>query len=324
MKRRPLLLSMGAIALAAVGASPRSFAQPARARIAILTVTTEAAFASSLQAVRDGLIDQRLVEGQDFAIDVRYGNGRDQDLPRLAAELAASAPAVIIATGAQATHAALAASADASIVSLGDLVAAGHADRLGRPSGRVTGVSFLPMPLNVKRLELLAEFLPKGSGVMNLADLRPLAGTMASVEAAGRSLGLTMHAAYARSAAEIERAFATARKLSVAGMNVLNSPFLSSEHARIVDLAARAKLPTIYQWPETAREGGLIGYGPSLVAMFRQLAGFAARIVRGARPGDLPIEQPTRFELVINARTARAIGVTVPPSLLLRADEVVR
>jgi len=324
VKRRPLLLSMGAFALAAAAAGPRSFAQPARARIAILTVTTEVAFASSLQAVRDGLTDHRLVEGRDHAIDVRYGNGRDRDLPLLAAELAAPKPAVIIATGGQATDAALAATVDVPIVSLGDLVAAGHADRLGRPSGRVTGVSFLPAPLNVKRLELLAELLPKGSTVMNLADTRPLAGTMASVEAAGHSLGLTMHAAYARSAVEIERAFATAHKLRVAGINVLNSPFLSSEHARIIRLAAAARIPAIYQWPESAREGGLIGYGPSLVAMFRQLAGFAARIVRGARPGDLPIEQPTRFELVINARTARAIGVTVPPSLLLRADEVVR
>jgi putative ABC transport system substrate-binding protein len=132
-----------------------------------------------------------------------------------------------------------------------------------------------------------------------------------------------MHAAYARSDVEIESAFVAARKLRVAGINVLNSPFLSSEHARIIKLSAHARLPAIYQWPETAREGGLIGYGPSLSAMFRQLAGFASRILNGTKPGDLPIEQPTRFELVLNMTTARALGIRFPQSLLTRADEVI-
>lgn len=326
MKRRSLLLSMGTTAFVTAFAGPRCFGQSTKAprRVALLTVSTEATFASSLQAVRDGFMENGLVEGQDIVIDVRYGNGRAQELPRLAAELAALAPVVIIATGTQATDAALAAVVDVPIVSLGDLVAAGHTSQLGRPSGRVTGVSFLPTLLNVKRLELLAELLPKGSAVLNLADLRPLSGTMQSVEAAGRSLGLTMHAAYARSAVEIENAFVAARRLRVAGINVLNSPFLSAEHARIIQLAASAKLPAIYQWPETAREGGLIGYGPSLTAMFRQLAGFASRIVNGAKPSDLPIEQPIRFELVINLQTARALDIKLPQSLLVRADEVIR
>ena len=264
-----------------------------------------------------------LIEGPDFAIDVRYGKGRAQDLPRLAAELAALDPLVIIATGKQATDAALAVNRKVPIVSLGDLVAAGHATQLGRPNGLVTGISFLPAPLNAKRLELLAELLPKGSSVMNLADPRLLAGTMEAVDTAGRSLGLKLHAAYAGTAVEIDQAFAAARKLRVAGINVMNSPFLSAEHARIVKLAADARLPVIYQWPETAREGGLIGYGPSLTAMFRQLAGIASRIVAGASPGDVPIEQPVRFELVINLKTARALGIQIPPVLLARADELI-
>ena len=114
------------------------------------------------------------------------------------------------------------------------------------------------------------------------------------------------------------------RRLRVAGINVLNSPFLSAESARIIQLAASAKLPAIYQWPESARDGGLMGYGPSLTGMFRQLAGFVSRILHGAKPGDLPVEQPTRFELTINLKTARAIGITIPQSLLLRADEVIQ
>ena len=326
MKRRSLLLAIGTTAAVTAFVGPRSLGQPARAprRVALLTVSTTASFASSLQAIRDGFGEHGLVEGQDIVIDVRYANGRAQELPRLATELAALAPAVIIATGTQATDAALAAVVDVPIVSLGDLVATGHTTQLGRPTGQVTGVSFLPAHLNVKRMELLAELLPKGSAVLVLADPRLLPGAMQAVEAAGRSLGLTMHATYARSAAEIEAAFVTARRLRVAGINVLNSPFLSAEHARIVKLAASAKLPAIYQWPETAREGGLIGYGPSLTAMFRQLAGFASRIVKGAKPSDLPVEQPVRFELVINLKTARALDIRVPQSLLVRADEVIR
>jgi putative tryptophan/tyrosine transport system substrate-binding protein len=325
VKRRALLLSIGATAsLAALHVAP-GFAQPARQprRVAVLTVANEMTFESSLRALHDGMRQHGIVEGSDVVVNVRYGNGRAQDLPRLAAELAALDPVVIVATGTQATDAALAADARVPIVSIGDLVAAGHATQLGRPSGRVTGVSFLPAPLNSKRLELLAELLPRGSSVMNLADPRPLAGTIAAVDVAGRTLGLTLHTVYAGSAAEIDTAFVTARKLRVAGVNVLNSPFLSAEHARIVLLAANARLPTIYQWPETAREGGLIGYGPSLTAMFRQLGGIAARIVGGASPGDLPIEQPVRFELVINLKTARALGITIPPVLRARADELI-
>jgi putative ABC transport system substrate-binding protein len=274
-------------------------------------------------ALRDGLDERGHAEGRDIAIEVRCADGRAQELPRLAAELAALKCVLIIATGAAATDAALGATPDGPVVSLGDLVAAGHAAQLGRPGGRVTGVSFLPAPLNAKRLELLAAVLPHGSAVLNLADPNSVVG-MESVEAAGRALGLVLHAAYASTPAQIDVAIASARRLRVAGLNVLNSPFLSAQHARIIELAASARLPTIYQWPETARDGGLMGYGPSLTAMFRLLAGHASRLLAGARPADLPVEQPTRFELVVNLKTAKALGLTMPPSLLLRADEVIQ
>ena len=133
-----------------------------------------------------------------------------------------------------------------------------------------------------------------------------------------------MHAAYARTPTEIDMAFATARRLRVAGVNVLSSPFLNAHSALIIELAASAKLPAIYQWPEAADEGGLMAYGPRLAAMQRQLASFVSRILHGAKPGELPIEQATRFELVINMKTARALGLTIPQSLLLRADEVIQ
>jgi putative tryptophan/tyrosine transport system substrate-binding protein len=318
VKRRSWLLATG------LGALDAARAQPTRAasRVAVLAVPGEAAFATSLQALRDGLRAHGFIDGGNLTIDVRHAAGRAQDLPRLAAELAALKPGVFIATGAAATDAALAATPDVPVVALGDLVAAGHAVQLGRPGGRVTGISFLPAPLNAKRLELLAAVLPKGSAVLNLGDPNSVVG-MQSVEAAGSSLGLLLHAAYASTPAQIDAAFASARKQRVAGVNVLNSPFLSGQHGRIIAMAAAARLPAIYQWPESADDGGLMGYGPSLVAMFRQLAGYAARLLGGAKPADLPVEQPTRFELVINLKTAKALDLVMPQALLLRADRVI-
>ncbi len=140
---------------------------------------------------------------------------------------------------------------------------------------------------------------------------------------AGRALGLVLHSVEARTPEEIEIAFTAARKLGVAGVNVLTSPFLNTHRARIMKLAAAARLPAIYQWPETAEEGGLMGYGPRLVAIYRQLAGYTSRILRGASPADLPIEQPIKFELVVNMKTARALGIAIPQSVLLRTDRVI-
>ena len=205
----------------------------------------------------------------------------------------------------------------------GELSVAGHVHNFARPESGVTGVSFLSSGLDGKRLEFLAQLLPKGSAVLNLADLSARAGSQQPLDAAGHALGLVLHSMEARSLKEIEAAFATARTLRVAGVNVLTSPFLNVNRARIIELAAAAKLPAIYQWPETAEEGGLMGYGPRLTVIYGQLAGFASRILRGTSPANLPVEQPTKFELVVNMRTARALGTTVPQSILLRADKVI-
>jgi putative tryptophan/tyrosine transport system substrate-binding protein len=321
VKRRGLVLAGGGSALTVPLAFGQTHAQPRR--IGVLTVATEPSFASSLQALRNGLRELGHAEGRDITIEVRYAGGQALELPRLAAELAALRCVLVIATGAAATDAALGANTDGPVVSLGDLVAAGHAAQLGRPSGRVTGVSFLPAPLNAKRLEILAAVLPRGSVVLNLVDPNSVVSVEA-VEATGRALGLVLQAAYASTPAQIEAAIAGARQRRVAGINVLNSPFLSAHHARIIDWVATARLPAIYQWPEAARDGGLMGYGPSLTAMFRLLAGYASRLLAGAEPTDLPIEQPTHFELVINLKTAKALALRIPQSLLLRADEVIR
>ena len=326
MQRRSWLLATTSNTLLGGFAARPSRAQPGHAlqRIGYLSAGSAILNPAGLLAFREGLRERGHVEGRDVVLDVRYAEGRAQDLPRLAAEIAALKPAVIVAPG-QAADAALAATAPLAtpIVTLGDPVAWGYAAQLGRPGGRVTGISFLPLPLNAKRLELLAQTLPKGSAVLNLAGLKPLPEAMQMVEDAGRSLGLVTHAAFANTAVEIDAAFVTARRLRVAGVNVLNSPFLYNLRAHIFQLAASAKLPAIYQWPDAAREGGLMAYGPSLDAMNRQLAGYASRILAGAKPADLPIEQPTRFEFVINLKTAKALGLTIPQALRLRADEVI-
>jgi putative tryptophan/tyrosine transport system substrate-binding protein len=327
VKRRTLLLAVASTAVCGALPAPRAIAQAAKAprRIGVLGIGSVAGGSTVEQALADGLRAQGYVQGRDIVLDARWGGGRTDGLAQLAAQLVATKPAVIVASGPQATQAVLAADAGVAVVALlGDAVGSGFADQLGRPGGRLTGVSFLGTPLNAKRLELLAELLPKGSAVLNLGD--PGAHREAVVDAihaAARSLGLVSHTAHAGTAQDIDKAFVTAQRLRVAGVNVLGSPFLNGNRMRIIELAAKARLPAIYQWPQSARDGGLLAYGPSLAAMHQQLAALVARILGGAKAGDLPIEQPTKFELVINLKTARAIGVRIPQSLLLRADEVI-
>ena len=325
MKRRSMLLATGAASLTGALVVRPTFGQPAKGppRVGVLGIGASATGGTTSQEIRDALRERGFVDGRNIVVEVRWTGGRTEGLPRLAAELAALKPAVIVTYGPQATQAALTADRVVPVVALlGDAVE--YAGQLARPGGRVTGISFLATPLNEKRLELLAELLPKGSAVLHLAEPHPDSSRMVSVETATRSLGLMSHAAYASTPEEIETAFATARRLRVSGINVLASPFLNSNRVRIIDLAAKAQLPAIYQWPQSALDGGLMAYGPSLNAMTRQLVAFVLRILGGAKPGDLPIEQPTKFELVINLKTAKALGLTIPQSLLLRADEVIQ
>jgi putative ABC transport system substrate-binding protein len=300
-------------------------AQPAPHRVGVLAPVAQPTLGEVLQVLHEGLRAQGLEPGRDVLIEVRHSDQPARDLDALAVELAAWKPTVVAALGPAATERMLNATAAAPmpIVSFGDLVAAGHADQLGRPGGRVTGLSFLPLALNAKRLELLAELLPRGSVVLNLTDPTTLREAVASIEQPARQLGVIALTRHVATAAEVDRVFALAPAQRVAGINVLASPFLHGLRALIIEQALRARLPTIFQWPETAREGGLLGYGPSYVAMSRQLVGYVVRILRGAKPSDLPIEQPTKIELAVNLRTARAIGVTLPRTLLLRADEVI-
>lgn len=292
----------------------------------MLRIGNAVAGSASSQGLINALQLHGFVDGRDILLETRSADGRTEGLVRLAVQLAALNPAVIVAYGPQATQAVLAASADTPVVAiLGEFVELGFAATLARPGGRLTGVNFLGTPLNAKRLELLSELLPKGSAVLNLGD--PGTRSQALVEgiaATASTLGLVSHTIYASTPPEIDAAFATAQRLRAAGVNVLGSPFLDANRARIVELAAKARLPAVYQWPRTARDGGLMAYGPSRSAMDQQLATYVVRILNGAKAGDLPIEQPTRFELVINLKSAKALGLKIPQALLMRADEVIQ
>jgi putative tryptophan/tyrosine transport system substrate-binding protein len=317
MKRR-VLLGTGFAAFAL----PKAWAQsgPALRRVGLLTIAD-----GGPMALVGALAELGVVDGRDIVIELRSAKGRTDDLPRLAAELVALKPLLIVSVGPQATQAALAADPAMPVVALlGAAVELGLAAQLARPGGRLTGVSFLGTPLNAKRLELLSELLPKGRAFLNLGDPGTRSAALVdALAAASRNLHLATHDVAAGTPQEIDAAFAMAGRLRVSGVNVLGSPFLDAHRLRIVALAAKARLPAIYQWPRTAHEGGLMAYGPSQAAMNQLLAGMVVRVLGGSKPGDLPIEQPTRFELVINMKVARALGLSVPQSLLLRADEVI-
>jgi putative ABC transport system substrate-binding protein len=299
-------------------------AEQARQRVAILSLGTAVTSTALVRALSEGLRELAHVEGRDIEIDVRFAEGSEAALARLARELSARRPSVFVAPGTVVVDAVRKAAPGVPVVTVvGDMPGAGLATQLSRPEADITGVSFLSASLDAKRLEFLAPLLPKGSAVLNLEDSSARASSQAALGDTGRALGLVLHSIEARTVEEIDAAFMAARKLHVAGVNVLSSPFLNTHRARIFKLAAQARLPAIYQWPESAEEGGLLGYGPRLSTIYRQLAGYASRILRGAKAAQLPVEQPTRFELVVNLKTARALGIEIPQSVLLRADRAI-
>jgi putative ABC transport system substrate-binding protein len=203
-----------------------------------------------------------------------------------------------------------------------DMVGAGLAASMARPGGNTTGVSILGSELDVKRHELLHEFAPRARRIAVLADRNQFT-SRPQLENASRMLGVDQSIFIARSRDDIGRALDAMEKAQVEAVNILASAILNGSRAFIIDRLRQMRLPSIYEWPESAEEGGLLGYGPRVQAMYRQVAVLVDKILRGAAPRDLPIEQPTKFELVVNLKTALAIGLTVPPTLLLRADAVI-
>ncbi|HEV8581436.1 MAG TPA: ABC transporter substrate-binding protein [Thermoanaerobaculia bacterium] len=298
-------------------------------RVGYLTAGSVTANPRVLEAFRQGLRELGWVEGQNLVIEYRSAEGRFDRLPELAAELVRLKVDVIVAAPTPGALAAKKATATVPIVgvSLTEPVGVGLIASLARPGGNVTGVAYsVGTDIFGKDLALLKEVVPKVRRVAVLSNpdgpVQPL--TISNVKAAARSLGLELQLVEARGPGDFDRAFAAMAKERVGALFVVTDPVFIPHRARLVSLAAKSRLPSIFTQRADVEAGGLLSYGPSFADMYRRAAAYVDKILKGARPADLPVEQPTKFELVINLKTAKALGLTIPPSLLQRADEVIQ
>ena len=281
-----------------------------------------------MAAFRQGLSETGYVEGQNVAIEYRWAEGRYDRLPALAADLVGR-NVDLIATGGGTSSAFAAKSATSTIpivfCGLGDPVGEGLTASLSRPGANVTGMSLVTRELNAKRLELLSELVPRAQTITLLVN--PTSSNaeqvIGDVEEAARVKGVRLNILKAAAENEFETVFASLVEPKAGALLVGSDPFFTSRRDELVALTARYAIPAMYEWREYVAAGGLISYGASLVVTYRQAATYVGRILAGAKPADLPVQQPTTFELVINLKTAKALGLTVPQSILARADEII-
>jgi len=283
------------------------------------------------EAFAQGLRELGYVEGRNLLIEARYAEGKPERFPALAAELVALRVDVIVTVGGSAAAlAARQATATVPVVftAVGDPVGEGIVKSLARPGGNVTGLSVLSSDMVGKSLEVLKQAVPgmRRAALLLKPDAMPEHARkerIKSAQAAARALGLKLQVVEARGPADFDRAFADITRGRADALAVLDTPVFGNYRQRLVDLAARNRVPAVYSWRTYVESGGLCSYGPDLRDLARRAATYVDKIVRGAKPGDLPVEQPTKFELFVNLKTARALGLTLPPSLLGRADQVI-
>ena len=334
ISRRRFLTGV-AIALSPMGATAHAQEYKAQqaakfARIGYLQ-TNLAATPHLQEAFRQGLRDLGYVESRNVVIEYRDAEGKPERLPALAAELVALKVDVIVAGSTVQALVAKQATKTIPIVfaTAGDPVTSGLVTSLARPGGNVTGLSILAPELVGKRLELLTQAVP---GVSRVAVLwhpgamgeRTGKDLMREAEVAARALGVRLQFVEARGPVDFDRAFSDMARARAGALTVLGSTMFSTERKRLVDLAAKHRLPAVYPWREFVDARGLMSYGANIADLYRRAATYVDKILKGAKPGDLPVEQPTKFELVINLKTAKALGLTIPPSVLGRADEVIQ
>jgi putative ABC transport system substrate-binding protein len=324
MRRRDFVAFLGGVAVAPLAAS----AQTEVPVVGYLTARSPEDAGHLAEAFRRGLAEVGRVEGRNVAIEYRWALGHYDRLPAMAAELVRRPVTVLAATGGE--PAALAAKAATSRIPTvfaigGDPVRLGLAASYNRPGGNATGISILTNSLEPKRIGVLSEMLPRTAtiGVLVNPNFPPAEGQLRDVHEAARPTGLQVHALRANTDAELDAAFETIGRERIAAVSVAASPFFDTRRDRLIALAARYAVPAMFHFREFVAAGGLMSYGISFPESYRQIGVYAGRILNGEKPGDLPILQPTRFEFVINLKTAKALNLEIPAMLLARADAVI-
>ena len=326
MRRREFITFFGSAAVAWPLATRAQ--QAPMPVIGFLNSGSSDAFRPLVAGFRRGLAEAGYVEGRNVSIEYRWAEGRYDRLPALAAELVRRPVSVIAATGGSVS--ALAAKSATSTIPIvfeagGDPVTLGLVPSLNRPAGNITGVSNFFGTLAAKRLEILRELVPTSTVIATLTNPNnPTSESqLADIQAAARVLGLKIYIVKASNERDIEAAFANIVQERVGALTVLADPFLTNYHDQITALAARHTLPAIYSYRQSVISGGLLSYGTDLSDVFRQAGVYTGQILNGAKPTDLPVLQPTKFDLVINLKTAKALGLEIPSKLLFTADEVI-
>jgi putative ABC transport system substrate-binding protein len=325
MQRRDFIMLLGNAAMWPLVARAQQQKMPV---VGFLSARAPGEATYAVAAFHQGLKEMGYFEGQNVAIEYRWAEGQYDRLPALAADLVRRQVAVIVATGgATSSRAAKAATSTIPIIfsSGGDPVKLGLVASLNRPGGNATGASFFLSEREAKRLGLLRELIPTAALVAVLLNPNNanFATQLDDIQEAARILGQQIHIVNASSEGDIHAAFATFARLRAAALLVGADPFFNGQREQIVTLAAHYAIPAIYELREFALAGGLISYGTSLLEAYRQIGLYTGRILKGDKPADLPVVQSTKFELVINLKTAKALGLDVPPMLLARADEVI-
>jgi putative ABC transport system substrate-binding protein len=323
MRRREFITLLGGAAVAwPVAASAQQAGKSAT--IGLLWPGDAPPASPRMESFRQGLRALGFVDGQNISIEVRYAQRGPQQLPELAAELISLKVDVILAPGDHAPKVAQQATETIPIVAgVDDILGAGVVVSLSRPGGNTIGLTILSPELSAKRLEILRDIIPGLSRVTALSDPTTGASQATITTSAALSLNLKLQVLEVRRREDVAGAVRAARNSQAEALNVFSSPVLASLHREIIAFAAEYRLPAIYQWKEHVEAGGLVSYGPNLAAIWRQFGIIVAKTLKGVKPPDLPIEQPTKFELVVNLRTAKSLDLTIPPSVLLRADDVI-
>ena len=297
-------------------------------RIGFLSTISRSAISARIDAFRQGLRELGYVEGKNIVIEWRSGEGKIDRLPALAAELARLKVDVIVTAAPPPTRAAKGATAAIPIVMAfdDDPVGNGFVASLARPGGNITGLATLSPEIGGKQLELLKEIIPKLSrvAVFGTSTVPQYVQMVKEIELAAKALGVKVQYLDVQNPKDIEPAFRAASKERADAVVVLGSPVLNSQRTQIVELAVKSRLPATYIRPEYVEDGGLMTYGVNITDLYRQAATYVDKILKGAKPADLPVEQPKKFELIINLKAAKQIGLTIPPNVLVRADKVIK